>query len=188
MAHSRESPCGRGRRRRVITRRLASMIVASRNSLSASSSLTSPISRRYSRTLSVSESSAATWGFLRSSGSSSRSSFSCCTSILISGSPTSSPSNTSSLKPFSSFNLPLEFFVFDSCHSWLLARGSDGLALVLRFSFCDDLFFTVMEPFLPDDITYELLRLNSGLYVIRHVLQNNSPSYCNRFEDSFLYA
>jgi hypothetical protein len=58
----------------------------------------------------------------------------------------------------------------------------------LRFSFCDDLFFTIMGPFLPDDITYELLRLDSVLHVVRHILRSNSPSYCNRFRDIFLYA
>src|SRR5919109_4971758 len=164
MAHSRESPLGRGRRRSVITNRLASMRVASRNSLSESSSLTSPISRKYSRTGS-SESSAATSGFLRSSVSSSRSSFSCCTSMLISGSPTSSPINTRSFRALSSFRFPLEFFAPFSCQELFgsLARGMDGFPLVLRFSFCDDLFLTVMCPFLPDDITYELLRLDSEL-------------------------
>jgi hypothetical protein len=33
----------------------------------------------------------------------------------------------------------------------------------LRFSFCDDLFFTIICPFLPDDITGELLRMKYPL-------------------------
>src|SRR5919112_6615757 len=39
------------------------------------------------------------------------------------------------------------------------ARGKGSLTLVLRFSFCDDLFLTVICPSLPDDITGELLRI-----------------------------
>src|ERR1044071_4680970 len=90
--------------------------------------------------------------------------------MLISGSPTSSPISTRSLSPFSSFNFPLAFPAPASGQEPFAgsARGTDGLDLLLRFSFCDDLFFSVMGPFLPDDITFELLLLSAELQPVHH--------------------
>src|SRR5574339_77092 len=85
--------------------------------------------------------------------------------MLISGSPTSSPINTSSCRPFSSARIPSTSFGRASGRTPFLGREESGLTLVLRFSFCDpvergdDLFFTVISPFLPDDILHESLRL-----------------------------
>ena len=74
----------------VYRMRWASMRVARRNSLSESSSLTWPISRRYSRTGSSAISAASSGAFGSASGSSSPSSSSCWTRLLSSGSTISS--------------------------------------------------------------------------------------------------
>src|SRR6266545_6012945 len=99
--------------------------------------------------------------------------------MLISGSATSSPMRTSSFKSFSSANLPFEFSRRGSFHDMFVARGKCSLSLVLRFSFCDDLFFTIMCPFLPDGITCELLRIKNELRSVR--AYQIDYRYCNRF-------
>jgi hypothetical protein len=60
-------------------------------------------------------------------------------------------------------------------------RAEDGFGAGLRFGFCDDLFFRTILPFLPDDITYELLRMNFTMQ-----LGHTQPErYNSRFNDIF---
>ncbi len=145
MDDASETPLRCFNLRSVPTNRSASIMVASRNSLSELSSLTSPISRRYKRTGS-SESSAAT-SCDRSGRISSRSS-SCCTSRDSSGSMASS-NTASSVASFSSTmdstTAPMEIVAACS-FAWCIIRPlfTFGFCVVFSraFNFVFGLLFT----------------------------------------------